>query len=305
MSLPRIFTEAIERRQGLLAMEPCVRLLHLDDPTLRCDRFGQVCWGYWYSEEDPSPQLHEELDDLSRIAGADHWHLHGMSDRGRDPNRRRHWSSAEAPVSWQATEDDLQFILRSDRGQSPGLFLDQRDNRRWVRKNSAGRRVANLFSYTGAFGVAAACGGATHVEQIDVSRPYLDWSSQNAQMNAVDEVMAHTAVDAQLFLSGCQKRSRPFDAIICDPPSFARGRRGRPAWQVIDHLPGLVQRALELLTPDGWLLVTSNHEGWSREQMRNALKGLGSKRIEAAAEPGKDFEYDGEESRLKGFVLWR
>jgi 23S rRNA G2069 N7-methylase RlmK/C1962 C5-methylase RlmI len=74
---------------------------------------------------------------------------------------------------------------------------------------------------------------------------------------------------------------------------------------VIDHLPGLVQKALELLTPDGWLLVSSNHEGWSREQMLDVLKGLGSKRIEAAAEPGKDFEFEGTEPLLKGFILWR
>ncbi len=303
--LPADWQSALRRRQALLTNERCLRLLHREVPSLRCDRFDTVCWAYWYSEADPSDEIRSHLDALCEAVGVHHWHLHGMSDRGKDPQRRRHWSSSEAPVEWRATEANLCFVMRADRGQSPGLFLDQRIHRRWVREHASGRRVANLFSYTGAFGLAAASGGATQVEQIDVSRSYLDWSAENAQLNELSGHTTEARVDAGLFLQGCRKRNRKFDAIICDPPSFARAsRRGTATWRVVDDLPRLVEMALESLTEGGWMLVTSNHEGWSQTQMADGLAKVGA-RVEPAAGPGGDFETAEDESLLKGFILWR
>ena len=304
--LPTAWEAALQRRQQLLSDESCLRLLHTEDTDLRLDRFGDVCWGYWYYPQDPSPSLHLQLDALCQCVAPTRWHLHGMSDRGKDPHQRRHWCSAHAPAHWIASEAPLQLALYADRGQSPGLFLDQRRNRRWVRDHSAGRRIANLFAYTGAFGIAAAAGGATEVEQVDVSRRYLKWAEENARLNGVSDSITHAAVDSRLFLRGCHKRGRRFDGIICDPPSFARGRRrGEPSFRIIDDLPDLVRSALDVLSEDGWLLVTSNHEGWSHDQMEASLNQLRPVHIDPITQSGQDYEPDGDEPLLKGFLLRR
>lgn len=302
--LPASWMAALHRRAALLPHEPCIRLLHQEVAQLRCDRFGAVCWGYWYGDGDPGTSMLGHLETLCQQVGAEHWHLHGMNDRGRDPHQRRHWSSPAAPMQWIAEEQPLRLCLSAERGQSPGLFLDQRHNRRWVHAHSNGRRIANLFAYTGAFGVAAAAGDATEVVQVDVSRSYLEWAEENARLNDIGGSIEYAAVDARLFLRGCSRRERRFDGIICDPPSFARGRkRGEPAFRIVDDLPELIRLAFDVLSDDGWLLVTTNHEGWTTAQMEGCLRRIGPGHIVSTPQTGPDFEAPGEEPLLKGFLL--
>ena len=149
-------------------------------------------------------------------------------------------------------------------------------------------------------------GGATAVEQVDVSQRYLTWAEENANLNGVSDSIANAAVDSRLFLRGCLKRGRHFDGIICDPPSFARGRRrGEPPFRIIDDLPELVRSALDVLSEDGWLLVTSNHEGWTHAEMETSLRRLRPGHLETFEPSGQDYEPTGQEPLLKGFLLRR
>jgi 23S rRNA (cytosine1962-C5)-methyltransferase len=116
-------------------------------------------------------------------------------------------------------ESGLRFLVDPALGQKTGFFLDQRENRRLTRTLAAGRRVLNLFSYTGAFGVYAAAGGATAVRNVDISAKAIDVARENHALNgsAAEQIVA----DAFQYVRASKDK---VDLLICDPPAFAKSR---------------------------------------------------------------------------------
>jgi 23S rRNA (cytosine1962-C5)-methyltransferase len=116
-------------------------------------------------------------------------------------------------------ESGLKFRVDAAGGQKTGFFLDQRENRRYVRALASGARVLNLFSYTGAFGVYAAAGGASFVRNVDVSARAIELAAENHALN--DLPGEHTVADAFQFVRTTDER---YDVVVCDPPAFAKSR---------------------------------------------------------------------------------
>ncbi|HJP32216.1 MAG TPA: class I SAM-dependent methyltransferase [Candidatus Latescibacteria bacterium] len=306
--LPAAWHAALRQRRELFDLadpHTCLRLLHAEDESMRCDRFGPVCWFYRYAAGMPTRDELSWCESLTSAAGSKHWHVHGMQDRGRDPNSRRHAASAAAPAAWHGDENGLRFGLRAGSGQSPGLFLDQRDNRLWVRQHAEGARILNLFAYTGGFGIAALSGGAEQVFQVDVSRSYLDWARDNTAANDLAheaDRVEYSAVDARLLVAGCRKRGRRFDGIVCDPPSFGRGRGRRDVFRIERDLADLVRACVDLINPGGWLLVSSNYEGWSQARFEATVADSRTT-LEPAPGAGADFRSGGSKPLLKSCIL--
>ena len=109
-----------------------------------------------------------------------------------------------------------------------GVFLDQRENRRRVRSQAKDARVLNLFSYTGAFTVAAVAGGARSTLSIDVSRGATAWARENLDLIDANPA-SHQLLEADvlLWLEGLAAAEPPFDLIVLDPPSFATTKKSR------------------------------------------------------------------------------
>ena len=303
----RVWLDAARRRLAdpALVRLPAVRLIHTEGKGLRCDRLGPVCWFYWYREAEPALHQIQCFAEICRHAGCLHWIAREMSERGSDTNRGRTWSSAGAPTSWRAEEHGLAYLLRSDRGQSPGLFLDQRRNRQWILGKARGRSVLNLFAYTGGFGLCAAQGGAAEVVNVDSSRPNLEWARENVGLNDLDRhSIEFAAVDARLFVRGCRRRGRRFDLIVCDPPSFSRGREG--LFRIERDLLPLLPSAASLLRSGGKMLVCSNYGKWTAVQFEQvvakALNGKGAV-LKPAPEADGDFEGPGAERILKSVLV--
>ena len=268
-----------------------VRLLHTDGNGVRCDRYGTVCWFYWYRSTPPEPDDLEALAYFTSKAGAQEWLVHWMHDRGKDPQQQRRWSSA-VPASWQTTEHGIRYTLKSGQGLSAGLFLDQRPNRRWVLENAAGKNVLNLFCYTAGFSLCAAQGQAVSLINVDTSKATLAWAKENFALNQL--ATDHTefwAADAQFFLQRCKKRGRTFDLIICDPPSFARNTSG--TFVLERDIQGLLSHIWPLLTPGGHLLFSSNYEKWNFNTFSHHISaGLARHPYQLASlpPPARDFE---------------
>jgi 23S rRNA (cytosine1962-C5)-methyltransferase len=135
----------------------------------------------------------------------------------------------------EVLENDLRFGVDLGRGQKGGLFLDQRDNRAHVRTLARGRRVLNLFGYTGGFSIYAAAGGATHTTTVDVAREAVQAAQRNFQRNQLPlEAAELHAVDAFEFLEKAAGAAAAgdrfsYDLVISDPPSFAPSRKALPA----------------------------------------------------------------------------
>jgi 23S rRNA (cytosine1962-C5)-methyltransferase len=122
-------------------------------------------------------------------------------------------------------EYGVRFCADLRAGQKTGLFLDHRENRAYVREHSAGKRVLNLFSYTGGFSVCAALGGATHVTSVDIAPQAIAAAAENFAVNQL-AAATHEGVarDVFAYLEESQQNGREFDLIVCDPPSFAASR---------------------------------------------------------------------------------
>jgi 23S rRNA (cytosine1962-C5)-methyltransferase len=128
--------------------------------------------------------------------------------------------AGEGEPSTEIVENGLRFQVDPPSGQKTGFFLDQRENRALARTLAQGARVLNLFSYSGAFGVYAAAGGAASVENVDISASAIELARKNFALNQFEA--GFVVADAFDYV---RKTASRFDLLICDPPAFAKSRR--------------------------------------------------------------------------------
>ncbi len=177
-----------------------------------------------------------------------------------------------APVEFEVREGDLRFWVDVTAPLSTGLFADLRTGRRAVAQWSKGRRVLNLFSYTGAISVYAAHGGASEVTAVDVAAKAHARARKNFALNGFDsEKPEHIVGDTFKVLARFADRKRRFDMVIIDPPAFASGSRGGKAWSAVKDYGELVAAALDVLEPGGLLAAASSTRKVSREDFDMAL----------------------------------
>ena len=155
-----------------------------------------------------------------------------------------------------ATERYLRFGIDFATGYSPGLFLDQRENRRYVR-HIAPKRLLNCFAYTCSFSVYAACSGANTLN-IDLSKKYLSRGRENFALNDLPTIDQRFITDeVRSVLPRLARRGEKFDAIILDPPTFSRSLE-RKTFQVQHDFESLLISALAVAECDAHVLVSTN-----------------------------------------------
>lgn len=154
-------------------------------------------------------------------------------------------------------ENGLAFEVDLLHGQKGGLFLDQRDNRAWVRDRARGRRVLNLFGYTGGFSIYAAAGGARETTTVDVAAGAIASARRNFEHNALPlgEAAHLSRSDVFAFLASAQQRRQSWQLVISDPPSFAPSRHALP--EARRAYRRLHQTCAAMTTPGGLLCAAS------------------------------------------------
>ena len=180
---------------------------------------------------------------------------------------------APAPVEFEVVEDDLKFVVDVTAPLSTGLFADLREGRRAVRQWAAGRRVLNLFSYTGAISVYAQAGGATEVCAVDVAAKAHARARRNFTASGFDpETPEHIVGDAFKVLAKFVERARTFDLVALDPPAFASAQaRGGKTWSAIRDYAELVAASLSVLAPGGLLIAACSTHKMSAAEFELAL----------------------------------
>ena len=176
-----------------------------------------------------------------------------------------------------ATENGLQFNIDWMRGQKTGFFVDQRDNRSLLQHYSRGRRVLNMFCYTGGFSVYAMRGGAELVHSVDSSAKAVTLTEANVDLNFPgDNRHKAFATDAFKYLDAMEHNT--YDLIILDPPAFAKHRSAlRNALRGYQRLNAA---AFERIAPGGILFTFSCSQAVTKEQFRLAV-------FSAAAQTGR------------------
>ena len=207
-----------------------------------------------------------------------------------------------------AMENGLKFHVDWLRGQKTGFFVDQRDNRSLLERYSKGRKVLNMFCYTGGFSFYAMRGGAELVHSVDSSQKAIDLTKANVELNFPKDTRHEAfAEDAFKFLDQIQT---PYDLIILDPPAFAKHKDALR--NALKGYTRLNKKAFEKIQPGGILFTFSCSQAVNKDQFRTAV-------FTAAASAGRNVRilhqlhqpadhpiniYHPEGEYLKGLVLY-
>lgn len=191
-------------------------------------------------------------------------------------------------------ENGMNFAIDLNDGAMTGIFLDQRDVRKIIRdKYSDGMNVLNTFSYTGAFSVAAALGGAMKTTNVDVAKRSTAKTIEQFSVNGIDyEQQDIKVMDVFEYFRYAKRHELKFDLVILDPPSFARTKKY--TFSTAKDYPALLMDAIAITEKDGVIVASTNNASFSMKKFKTfideAFTGAGSryKILEESTLP-KDF----------------
>ena len=207
-----------------------------------------------------------------------------------------------------AIENGLKFYVDWLRGQKTGFFVDQRENRSLLERYAHGKRVLNMFCYTGGFSFYAMRGGAELVHSVDSSAKAIDLTNRNVELNFPADPR-HKAIcdDAFKFLDSATEQ---YDLIILDPPAFAKHRGA--LHNALKGYTRLNQKAFQMIQPGGLLFTFSCSQVVTKDHFRNAVftaAALARRKVrilhqlhQPADHPVNIYHPEGE--YLKGLVLY-
>lgn len=168
-----------------------------------------------------------------------------------------------------ALENGLKFHVDWLKGQKTGFFVDQRENRSLLQHYSQGRKVLNMFCYTGGFSFYAMRGGARLVHSVDSSLKAIELTRKNVELNFPnDERHEAFAEDAFKFLDSIDEND-PYDLIILDPPAFAKHKDA--LHNALKGYTRLNQKAFEKIQPGGIVFTFSCSQAVNKDQFRTAV----------------------------------
>ena len=212
-----------------------------------------------YKTEAVRDEMLRELDEWALLANQKFLRMFGrfLPKQNAERNPPELLSgAADAPLQTSVVERGVRYGIDFGAGYSTGLFVDQRENRQFVRQ-MAPRRLLNCFAYTCSFSVVAALAGAETMS-IDLSKKSLNRGRQNFMLNRLaTDGHRFLADDVLSVLPRLARKGERFDAIILDPPTFSRSRTGR-AWQVEHDFEKLLLSALEVAERDAKILLSTN-----------------------------------------------
>ncbi len=242
------------------------RIFHDADDGVWVDHFA----GRWLVQTRTG-RFPDELTDLAAgVASSIYWRPRDL-DAANAPS---HVWGEEIREPFVIQENGAQFKIDFSAGYSPGIFLDQRENRRWVRENvQSGQKILNAFAYTGAFSVMAALGRA-ETSTLDLSKSYLDWTWENFALNGLNREEHHGCKgDAFEWLAAFARQTRLFDGVILDPPTFSRNRKR--TFRTDRDYASLAELGARVTRPGGWLLCCANtHRLDADEYQRQVEEGI-------------------------------
>lgn len=241
------------------------RILHEVKSGIWIDNFDGAWWVQTQTDHYP-----ESLKSLHSQAKSIYW-------RPRDAaasTSANYIVGKKLDSQFEVEENGALFKIDFSAGYSPGIFLDQRENRKRVfDRTLPGQKILNTFAYTGAFSVMAALAGA-ETTTLDLSKTYLDWTWENFGLNKLDSKNHHGCKgDAFEWLSTFKRQGRHFDGVILDPPTFSRHKK--KTFKTDRDYAELVELAAAVTEPGGWILCCANtHRLGIRDYQRQVEQGI-------------------------------
>ena len=208
--------------------------------------------------------------------------------RRRQKGTSQYEKQSESGKFYEVEEGGLRFQVNFEDYLDTGLFLDHRLTRALIRERVRGKSFLNLFAYTGSATVFAASGGASSTTTVDMSRTYLDWAARNLALNGFHGDR-HDLIQADCieWLQDAVENNWRYDLIFLDPPTFSTSKRMKATLDIQRDHVDLIHDCLDLLTPEGVLVFSTNHR-----KFRLDATALADYRIEDISRKTlpKDFE---------------
>lgn len=259
------------RRQGLT----CYRVYDRDVPEfpMIVDVYGdrvhlqEYDTGWMETDEAYSIWVDEVHAVTAEVFGIPLEHV-ALKIRKRMKGLAQYEKAEGAGEFFVVEENGLKFEVNLEAYLDTGLFLDHRNTRKRVMQEAKGKRFLNLFSYTGAFSVYAAAGGAATTTTVDLSNTYLDWARRNFALNGFDSVQ-HQRIRADVFefLREATCSPQKYDLIVMDPPSFSNSKKMLGVLDVQRDHAYLIESCMAMLTPGGVLYFSNNLRSFELDPM--------------------------------------
>lgn len=282
---------ALRARLGLVGPDRAYRLVHRGGdglPGFACDVLGATCVVYAYAEalRPLGRQLAEAIVGFARLEGA----VVKLRARGHADAVPQDVVGARPADEVIVTESGVPYEVHPLAGLNHGLFTDMREHRLGLARFAAGARVLNLFSYTGALGLACARAGAASVVSVDTSAGVQAWARGNFARSGLaphDARWRFETGDASRFLARAARDKERYDLVIVDPPSTSAAAGGSGAWVLARDYPALIAKAAAVIPADGLLWLAAN------TQDLTSLAKLAHKGLREAGRTGAILEQGG------------
>lgn len=187
------------------------------------------------------------------------------------PTQSRLIHGEEAPEPHLVRENGIRYATYLNDGWMTGIFLDQRHVRAaMMNQYAVGKRLLNLFSYTGAFSVAGAMGGATQTVNIDLANRSKELTAEQFEVNGLNpDDHEIRVIDTASYLDYAKKHALEFGVIVIDPPTFARSKAG--TWRIEEDYPQVIADSLAVLETGGTLIASTNAWMLSADEFYNLI----------------------------------
>lgn len=207
-------------------------------------------------------------------------------------------------------ENGIPYYIDIVNGQKTGFFLDQRESRKLVGEYSEGRKVLNLFCYTGGFSAYALANGAVHVDSVDISKKAIEFVERNIAELGQEYLAKHTSYAENVFDFFEHTPDQSYDVIVLDPPAFAKHHKVKD--QGVKGYRNLNRKAMQKVKPGGFLFTFSCSQAVSHDDFQTIVfsaAAMEGKRIRVLRhlEAGPDHPVDifhPEGSYLKGLLVY-
>lgn len=206
-----------------------------------------------------------------------------------------HVYGQEAPDFFTVMENGVLYQVFMNDGLMTGIFLDQHEVRgSLVDGLAVGKSLLNMFSYTAAFSVAAAMGGASQTTSVDLAKRSRELSQAHFQANGIStDDHRFIVMDVFEYFKYAKRKGLTYDVIVLDPPSFARNKK--QTFSVAKDYHKLISQSLEILNPEGIIIASTNAANVSRQKFTEQIyKGFAGRSYQILNKYGlpADFAYN-------------
>lgn len=243
------------------------------------------------SEEEYERWLTTSMEIIQKVFGVEKDNVF-LKLRERQKGEQQYSKLNQEKKELIVDENGLSFIVNLSDYLDTGLFLDHRLTRQMVKEMADGKRVLNLFSYTGSFSIYAAAGNARKITTVDLSKTYINWAKRNLTYNKLYDDTKHEFIQEDVLQYLKTVPANSYDLIILDPPTFSNSKRMEDILDIQRDHAAIINQCLNILDDNGILIFSTNYRNFELDTEK-----LHSQKIKDITRQTTPFDFEGKLKR--------